>query len=101
MSATLCCVSYWTGGECEAASQLSATIGREARQKVGPSDCHAERMGTTPFTVIILKLGVGFGHLERPVKFRVPKNCALKNSVITRNPYALHTKLGAMHNSRK
>jgi len=71
-------------------SQLTVTIGRQARQKVVPSDCHA---------AINLKLKEWFPDIQRYVKFRTLKNFALKNSVITRNPYALHTKLGAIHNS--
>jgi hypothetical protein len=56
-------------------------------------------MGTTPFTVIILKLKEGFGYLEWPVRFRVLKNFAPKKPHRTWKPYKLHTKLGAMHKS--
>jgi hypothetical protein len=92
-------VSYWTGREGVASSQMTVTIGRQARQKVRPSDCRAERTGTTPFKVIILKLKEGFRHVERPVKFRVLKNFALKKTHKTWKPYILNTKLGAMHKS--
>jgi hypothetical protein len=59
-----------------ASSQLIVTIGRQARQKVGPSDCHA---------AIILKLKERFPDIQRNVKFRALKNFALKT----------HTKPGS------
>jgi len=78
-------VSYWTGGEGVASSQLSVTIGRQARQKVGPSDCHA---------AINLKLKEWFPDLQRYVKFRTLKNLALKKHIKPRSPTNCIQNLG-------
>jgi len=80
-----------------ASSHMSVTIGRQARQKVGPSDWRAERMGTTQFIKIILKLKERFGHLQRPVKFRVPKNSDLKEEHKTWKPYTKLTYVLSGH----
>jgi len=63
-------VSQWTEGEGVAFSQLCVTIGLQARQKVGPLDCHA---------AIILKLKEWFPDTQRYVKVRALKNWLSKN----------------------
>jgi hypothetical protein len=70
-----------------ASSKLSVTIGRQARQKVGPLTCRAETTDSAPFTVIILKLKEEFRHIRRPVKFKALENFPLKKQHITRKPY--------------
>jgi hypothetical protein len=55
--------------------------------KLRPSDCRAERKGSAPFTVIILKLKERFGDIDRHVKFKALKNFPLKEPHITRKPY--------------